>query len=271
MGLGGDLGTRQLGGHFPAHLPTNLSGPVLCLVCVCRGFRWNQAASNALRTLIYDPICEGRLMAATPVALPDMGAGGPSTPHGSSTAGGGASACSGGDGEAGDTAGGRAAAAAGAEHQQLRRPLTERASPPPQASPRPRPSPRRRLLGTAACFAASGALHELIVWFTCRRLTPGLAWLAFFAVQPLLMLGERSALSFLQRRFGAKPPPYVRAAAAQATLALSAHLLFFQPAEAIDIPQRFAAALRETFTTMAQAALAPVGALAAAAAAAQAG
>eukprot|EP00887_Chlorella_sp_A99_P008212 scaffold12.g8212.t1 len=170
------------------------------------GLHWNQAAGNSLRTFVYDPIVQGRLL-------------GPPAPP----------AVAGADGGGGA----------------------------------PRPSRRRQLAGMSAAFAVSGVVHEVIVWASMRCLTPRLAWLAFFCIQPALILGERAAAAGVARALGRPPPAAARAAAGQAALLLVGHWLFFRPVEQIGMVDAFAFGMRRGFAGLATAAAAPAHALAA--------
>ncbi|PRW20389.1 acyl- --sterol O-acyltransferase 1-like isoform B [Chlorella sorokiniana] len=224
------------------------------------GIHWNQAASNALRTTIYDVIVEQSFLGggladtyhchpAKPTAngsAPD--AAGASTANGTapitarrrSTRLGGTAA----ENEAAGAAAGAAgsgAAAAGAGKP---------AAPAKAASAARRALQRRRLWGMAACFVASGIAHEIIFIYVTGHTTRWLSWQLFFSGQVALIAAERRLLAWLQQR-GTMPRLLVRRAATLAVLMATAHPLFFQPAEVAGVAALFAASMRESFAALA--------------------
>ena len=99
---------------------------------------------------------------------------------------------------------------------------------------------------TAAAFGVSGAMHELQFFYLRGRLSPGLAWFWFFALQAPLIIAERSAVGAL-RRAGLAPPPALRTAVAACCIVGLAHALFFGPAESQHLTRDVAAALHAFF------------------------
>ncbi|EFN51551.1 hypothetical protein CHLNCDRAFT_140013 [Chlorella variabilis] len=195
------------------------------------GLHWNQAASNALRTTIYDPIAQGSLVDQSKAQHPagaDHGRG------------------SGGSAQRRHSARLATATAASAAAASVAADV--------------RGGEGRRLLGMTASFFASGAVHELIFWYVEGSTTRGLAWLWFFTGQVPLILAERVIMARLKQQ-GAAPPELLRIALTLGVLLVSAHWLFFLPAEAAGVPARFAESMRQSFAALAAA---PAGLLAAA-------
>lgn len=130
------------------------------------GCHWNQAAGNALRTTLYDSIMESALLAPGGHALlapgrharlaatcPSAGTGARRVSHPDGTLPDGATAAykKTDGGPPGGTLAPSAAAAGASSASALQR----------RSGGALR---RRRLLGMAACFVASGLVHELIFW-----------------------------------------------------------------------------------------------------------
>lgn len=86
---------------------------------------------------------------------------------------------------------------------------------------RARPSAGRSALAVCACFLASGAAHETILWAATRR-RPTFQWLAYFTIQGPLVVAERA----LRRR---APPSPRTVALTWLLLLLPASVLFFPP------------------------------------------
>ena len=114
--------------------------------------RWDLAAGNVLRQLVFDCVMEGRLVPSVlgppTAAAPQR----PAHPSGAAAVG---------------------AAASGAGGQKVH---------PVEAAGTPRRNRQRQLLGTLATFAASGLVHECIFWYITGRTTRG-RWLCFFLLQ----------------------------------------------------------------------------------------
>ncbi|KAL4852779.1 putative long-chain-alcohol O-fatty-acyltransferase 8 [Chlorella vulgaris] len=180
------------------------------------GTHWNQAASNALRTTLYEPIVQGSLLSP---ASPAGHAASPAAKHRRRSARLAAATAA-------------AAAAAVAAEREI--------------------SETRRVVGMAACFLASGAVHELIFWYVQGSCTRHLSWLWFFTGQAPLILLERVLLRKL-RKLGLAPPEMLRIVATLGVLLASAHWLFFLPAEAAGVPARFAESMRHSFAALATA------------------
>ena len=288
-----------------------------------RGVHWNQAASNALRTTIYDPIVERSFLGGAQLESPASPPVRPASP----VAGNGVDVAAGNDSGAvtarrrssrlGAVAG--TAAVAGA--------------PSAKAAAARHALQRRRLWGMAACFVASGLAHEVIFVYITGHPTRWLSWQAFFtggliaprhgavlacagqppalpsvecdlsaehaghatAGQVALIAGERRLLAWLQQR-GLMPRLLLRRVATlvracclgcycvgsaaclgtsvayigkqlfllefdicalsctlplQATLLVTAHFLFYAPAEAAGVPALFAASMRHSFAALA--------------------
>ncbi|KAL4446749.1 hypothetical protein ABPG77_007993 [Micractinium sp. CCAP 211/92] len=101
-------------------------------------------------------------------------------------------------------------------------------APPGGAVPPAQPSGARMVLGTAASFAASGAVHEIIFWYLTGRTTGGI-WLCFFAAQAPLVVAERAALAALKLR-GIRVPTLLRRVVTLLLLVYAGQLLFWPPA-----------------------------------------
>ncbi|KAL4431416.1 hypothetical protein ABPG75_006672 [Micractinium tetrahymenae] len=183
------------------------------------GSRWNQAAGSSLRTTIYDPIVEGSLVDWQQLATLTV----------SSSAGGSSSA----NGNRGRRRSARLAAAAAKE----------------AAAAQGGGLAGARLAGMAACFLASGAVHELIFWYVEGHVTAQLAWLLFFIGQVPLILGERWLLGQLKAA-GVRLPELARQALTLGVLLATSHRWFFQPAEAAGLPALFAASMRESYAAL---------------------
>lgn len=160
------------------------------------GRRWNLIAGHSLRFLIYEPIVEGRLVAA--------GA------------------------EWGDGGKGRRAAA----------------GPPPPG----RPSPARRAAALLAAFAASGAMHEVLL----AILTPGLSrytgwWMVFFTGWAGVLAAERRA-GAAWAGAGLSPIPAWLAAPLTVSAGIAAGQAgFVTPAVGTGLADRVVASLRDAF------------------------
>lgn len=227
----------QLAPHFRA--PWESPG-----VAAFWGIHWNQAASNALRTTIYDVIVEqsflgGGLSGSHPhqPVLPAA--------NGSTSDAAAAAAAAGSD--AHTTArrrGGRLVAAAdNGTAAGAGKPVA------PAAAAR-RALQWRRLWGMAACFVASGIAHEIIFIYVTGHTTRWLSWQLFFSGQVVLIAAERHLLAWLQQR-GIMPRLFVRRATTLAVLMATAHPLFFQPAEVAGVAALFAASMRTSFAALA--------------------
>lgn len=137
-------------------------------VCVIRR-RWNNTISLSLRTVIYDPIMEGRLFYDASLEVLSTKAGqGASTP--------GSSVDSAASASAGSTAG---SSDSTARRQHV--PLMTKA------------------LATAAIFAVSGLEHELVLWLVTQEGEyHGGWWFTFFFIQFPLIVAEGLLLKKLK-------------------------------------------------------------------------
>ena len=104
---------------------------------------------------------------------------------------------------------------------------------------RRRVSSARKFAAVAACFAASGLMHEIILWLLGARNPeepPTGEWAAFFVLQtPLVMLRWPKTL------FGTKIPAIPAPLAVAVTLGTEfvlAHNLFFPPLARTELDQR---------------------------------
>lgn len=134
--------------------------------------RWDLAAGNALRQLIYDPITERKILPTPPVP-PSTSTTPPTSPQKSSPA------------------------------------KKSKARTAPTAAVVPVLPPGRWLqfIGTTASFLTSGLIHELIFFYLTGHSSRG-RWLAFFLVQVPAMTVERYVLGTL-RRWEMMPPQLV--------------------------------------------------------------
>jgi hypothetical protein len=128
----------------------HVSAVALWWLCSCR--RWNNTVSLTLRSLCYDPIVEGCWIRKAPAPPAQQHKQHASTP---------------------------AAAPAGPESAAAAE------SAPSSGSKGPRVHPLKKLAGTAATFAASGIMHELILLYALAEddKYPAGFWFMFFFCQ----------------------------------------------------------------------------------------
>ena len=157
------------------------------------GRRWNLIVGHALRFLVYDPIVEGR------------------------------------------------AVAAGAEEDGKGR---RRATP----TLLPRPSPARQAAALVAAFAASGALHEVLL----AILTPGTSrytgwWMVFFSSWAAVLALERKAGAAWAAAGWPPLPAWVAAPLTVSAGIAAAHVGFVTPAVGSGVAGRLVARVRDAF------------------------
>ncbi|KAG2437101.1 hypothetical protein HYH02_011359 [Chlamydomonas schloesseri] len=254
------------------------------------GRRWNITTSSVLRTLVYDPLAEGRLVPDTAVAGAAAAGGGatagigtgltsginsraPSTSKLSARGG----AAAGGDAAAepadADAPGVSARVQTGAEGARREagsggsRGTSAKGAARPPVSGGLRPSLLRRQLGLHASFLISGLVHEYLAW-NITGIGWHWKWTLFFYMQAPLMTLEGLGRRWLRRR-GLPPPPRLLAnLITVALLEAMAYPLFFGFVETnTDLAKRVVAAVSHNYQEVLQ----PLRPLLASAAAALAG
>ena len=138
--------------------------------------RWDLAAGNALRLLIYEPICEGKLIGSS--------SGNSNTVHHESSSS------------------SSSPTTVLQPPSTISSPTKNIASPPPSRTN----TVRRHFLGPAATFLTSGLVHEYIYWCLTGHFSGG-KWLSFFLIQFPVCALERVVLRALQRRGILLPRP----------------------------------------------------------------
>jgi hypothetical protein len=175
------------------------------------GRRWNVTTGRALRALAYDPIVEGRLVAADEAATKATAEAPPPA----------AAARDDDDGDGGDDGG-------------------DGGPPRPSAplSP-PRPTPLRRFLALQATFVLSGAWHAAVLYPPNTGSWRGAwRWLLFFSLwAPALVAERRLVRAWRKARLPAPPRP-LRVALVNALLIAVATPLFFGPCDSTGMCAR---------------------------------
>jgi len=116
------------------------------------------------------------------------------------------------------------------------------------ATPPPRPSPARRSAALVAAFAASGAMHEVLL----AILTPGTSrytgwWMVFFSGWAAVLAAERKA-GAAWTRAGLPPLPAWVAAPLTVSAGIAAgHVGFVTPAVGTGLADRVVTSLRQAF------------------------
>jgi hypothetical protein len=159
--------------------------------------RWDLAAGNVLRMLIYEPIVENQLIATTAAAATTT-------------------------------------AAATTEKSSARTTKTPERNPlkTTEASiiePSAHTESRRRVIGSSASFLVSGLVHECIFFYLTGH-TSGGVWLSFFAIQIPVIMIERATLGYLKQK-GVIVPRVVLMAFTVVFESVSSAYLFWGPAE----------------------------------------
>jgi len=170
------------------------------------GRRWNATTARALRALAYDPIVEGRLVAAAAKASEAT----ETETNGKNQA------------EA-EPPGGAATPAVAVVAQRPRAP----------ARPGAGASPLRRFLALQATFALSGAWHALVIYAPNTGTWRGAwRWFLFFAMQGPVVAAEVAVVRLWTARWSLRLPPRpLRVLLTNALLIAAATPLFFGPCD----------------------------------------
>ena len=155
------------------------------------GRRWNNSTSLMLRSLVYDPLVEKRMIAVTPVD------------------------------SKGQTAVAAAVAAPAGEAVE-----GENAVPQKQEQQQ-QPSMVLQILGLMATFAVSGIMHEFIVSYIADPYMPGYLFLFFFSQAPLMVVEKMFYKALKQKHV--QVPKAVRMLLPNLALLFTARLFFFPP------------------------------------------
>jgi hypothetical protein len=183
--------------------------------------RWDLAAGNVLRQLIYDPIVEKKIIssaAATtasdkitascpPVVVFDTGKGDETATTSSQTQG-------------------------DITKKTKNSTTTVTKTPDVRQGEVSAPVPVlqwRRVLGSSASFLTSGLVHEYIFWYLTGH-TSGGVWLSFFTIQIPIIAAERIVLQYLKQKGILLPRPFMILYTVGVECVASAYL-FWGPAE----------------------------------------
>jgi hypothetical protein len=199
--------------------------------------RWDLAAGNTLRQLVYDPIIEQTLIGQH--AYTTYNSGSRKSTRGSSNGSNGNNIVGAPTNLLDSSSGSRWSTRSSSSYK-------ERSSSPPPA----KISMYTQLLGTFASFIISGLVHECIFFYLQSHFTGG-CWLLFFSIQPLAMIAERLLLlGLLKQRLGVHVPDMVRIVLSVGFLLVSGHYLFWRVVEESGISARVVWGIQESWNKL---------------------
>ncbi|KAG2437113.1 hypothetical protein HYH02_011369 [Chlamydomonas schloesseri] len=200
------------------------------------GRRYNQIVSATLLETVYKPIVQGKWVApAPPVAPAPAGPGaGLDTPGGSSGEGGGKAAHN------GTSAAGVAVRAGPTAAAPAPAGSSNGAGGSSSGGRRPRTSMPVMLAAMGVSFFISGVMHEICIAFMCGgQLEGSFRMLAFFLVQPLLIVAQDAATALLlPKAFRESMPGRLLQTAVTLALVLASAELFWAALESCRIDER---------------------------------